>query len=181
VHADDPELLSEPFVVWGGQVDPGPLSPREISLLRQFLALGGTLLVDDFEPSSGAFGRGAKRELERLLPDASPVVLGPDHVVYRSFYLLRRALGRVEGPAKLEAIVRGGLAQVIFSPLDLLGALARSPGGVESFDPQPGGEPQREQAVRLAVNLAMYVLCSTYKDDQVHAPFLMRRRSRGQP
>ena len=25
--------------------------------------------------------------------------------------------------------------------------------------------------------LAMYVLCSNYKDDQVHAPFLMRRRA----
>jgi hypothetical protein len=24
----------------------------------------------------------------------------------------------------------------------------------------------------------MYVLCSDYKDDQVHAPFLMRRRQR---
>jgi len=27
------------------------------------------------------------------------------------------------------------------------------------------------------VNIAMYVLCSNYKDDQVHAPFLMRRRA----
>jgi hypothetical protein len=27
------------------------------------------------------------------------------------------------------------------------------------------------------VNLAMYVLCSDYKDDQVHAPWLMRRRA----
>ena len=34
---------------------------------------------------------------------------------------------------------------------------------------------QREHAIRLAVNIAMYVLCSNYKDDQVHAPFLMRR------
>ena len=40
----------------------------------------------------------------------------------------------------------------------------------------PGGEIQREYAIRLAVNIAMYVLCSNYKDDQVHAPFLMRRR-----
>jgi hypothetical protein len=27
----------------------------------------------------------------------------------------------------------------------------------------------------------MYSLCSTYKDDQVHAPFLMRRRARLAP
>jgi len=41
----------------------------------------------------------------------------------------------------------------------------------------PNGDGQREHAVRLAVNIAMYVLCSNYKDDQVHAPFLMRRRA----
>jgi hypothetical protein len=35
--------------------------------------------------------------------------------------------------------------------------------------------------VRLAVNIAMYVLCSNYKDDQVHAPFLMRRRASTAP
>jgi hypothetical protein len=27
----------------------------------------------------------------------------------------------------------------------------------------------------------MYVLCSDYKDDQVHAPWLMRRRPRWNP
>ena len=65
---------------------------------------------------------------------------------------------------------------MIFTSHDLLGALARSPGGVQSLSVTPGGEAQRERAVRLAVNIAMYVLCSNYKDDQVHAPFLMRRR-----
>ena len=78
----------------------------------------------------------------------------------------------------LDAIVRGGTAQVIFSSLDLLGALATDPSGLPSLAISPGGEEQREQARRLAVNLAMYVLCSNYKDDQVHAPFLMRRRGR---
>ena len=49
--------------------------------------------------------------------------------------------------------------------------------GVRPLQVVPGGELQREHATRLAVNVAMYVLCSNYKDDQVHAPFLMRRRS----
>ena len=35
----------------------------------------------------------------------------------------------------------------------------------------------RAEHAPLAVNIAMYVLCSNYKDDQVHAPFLMRKRS----
>jgi len=41
----------------------------------------------------------------------------------------------------------------------------------------PGASISVNGAIRLAVNIAMYVLCSNYKDDQVHAPFLMRRRA----
>ena len=63
---------------------------------------------------------------------------------------------------------------------DLLGALARSGEGF-ALETEPGGLEQREHAMRLAVNIAMYVLCSDYKDDQVHAPFLMRRRARQKP
>jgi hypothetical protein len=43
-----------------------------------------------------------------------------------------------------------------------------------------GGATQREAAVRLGVNLVMYALCLDYKDDQVHAPFILRRRA-GRP
>jgi hypothetical protein len=114
-----------------------------------------------------------------VLPDASPIPIGTENVVFRSFYLLRRPVGRVEGPPKLEAIVRGGAVQVIFSAHDVLGALARSSGGVHPLSVTPGGDFQREHAVRLAVNIAMYVLCSNYKDDQVHAPFLLQRGRKG--
>lgn len=177
VRADEPSLLAEPFAIWGGEADVAPLTGREISGLRRFLALGGILFVDDFAPEAGAFGRGARRELARVVPEGSPIPIGTENVVFRSFYLLRRAEGRALGPPKLEAIVRGGLARVIFSKHDLLGALARSTGGVDSLSVTPGGEEQRERAVRLAVNIAMFVLCSSYKDDQVHAPALMRKRA----
>ena len=40
----------------------------------------------------------------------------------------------------------------------------------------PGGERQRELAFRLGINLAMYALCLDYKTDQVHVPFILRRR-----
>jgi hypothetical protein len=176
VRADAPTLLAEPFVVWGGENDIAPLTSREIAGLQRFLALGGVMFVDDFDPVVGAFGKAAKRELTRVVPDGAPIPVANENVLFRSFYLLRRPVGRVEGPAKLEVIMRGGQPQIIFSAHDLLGALARSPSGTHPFSVQPGGEPGREQAMRLAVNVAMYVLCSNYKDDQVHAPFLMRRR-----
>jgi len=181
VQADERALLDEPFAYFVGEAAVEPFTQSEIERLRLFFAAGGVLLVDDAAPDKGAFGASARREIGRVLPDAVPIPIGTEHVVFRSFYLLRRAYGRVEGPPKLEAIVRGGNAQVLFSSHDLAGALAVSPGGYFSVPVVPNGDRQREQAIRLAVNIAMYVLCSNYKDDQVHAPILMRRRGGDRP
>ena len=159
--------------------DPGALSDAERVGLQRFLALGGTLFVDDFEPSSAAFTRGVRRELGRVVPEALPVRLSDKSVLWKSFYLLSRPYGRVEGPSSIDAVLRGGLPQILFSSHDLLGALASGPGS--GLRVEPGGETQRERAVRFAVNIAMFVLCSNYKDDQVHAPFLMRRRKPESP
>jgi len=177
VAADQPALQGEPFAIWAGESDPGPLSAAEVRGLTRFIRLGGVLVVDDSNPALGAFGRGARRELSRVLPESAPVRLDPGHVIFKTFYIVERPVGRVLGPPELSAIVRGKNAQVIFLEHDLLGALARSGEGF-AFQTEPGGLEQREHAIRLAVNLAMYVLCSDYKDDQVHAPFLMRRRAR---
>ncbi len=176
LRADAPDLLAEPFAIWTGGADVPPLTPREVANLRRFLTLGGILFVDDQDPAVGGFGRAARRELARVVPEQTPIAIGPENVVFRSFYLLRRAAGRVAGPPKLDAIVRGGAVQVVFSKHDVLGALATGAGGVPTMALEGGPETQREAAVRLAVNLAMYVLCSNYKDDQVHAEHLMRRR-----
>ena len=48
--------------------------------------------------------------------------------------------------------------------------------GNHDFMCEPGGERQRELAFRMGVNLVMYSLCLDYKTDQVHVPFIMRRR-----
>ena len=184
VRADDPAIVDAPFLYWSGDTEIAPLTSTEMAGLRRFFALGGVLLADDAAPGPrgepSAFGRSARREIARVLTDGTPIAIGTDHVVFRTFYLLRRAEGRIEGPASLDAIVRGGQAQVLFAENDLGGALARGASGTWEQQVVPGGDLQREQAIRLAVNIAMYVLCSNYKDDQVHAPFLMRRRALSQ-
>jgi Domain of unknown function (DUF4159) len=181
VHADEPAIVDAPFLYWSGDEAVQPLTFAELTGLRKFFALGGVMLVDDAgagnagEPSP--FATSARAQIARVLPDSTPISISADHVLFRTFYLLRRAEGRVLGPKTLDAILRGGAAQVIFSEHDLGGALARGPTGIWEQAVVPGGDAQRERAVRLAVNVAMYVLCSNYKDDQVHAPFLMRRRA----
>jgi hypothetical protein len=181
VRADEGSVTDAPFLYWSGESATPQLTSGEMGGLRRFFSLGGVMLIDDAAPASdgapGPFGRSARDEITRVLADATPISIGQEHVIFRSFYLLRRAEGRIEGRKTLEAIVRGGKTQVVFSSHDLGGALARGPLGIWEHPVIPGGDAQREHAIRLAVNIAMYVLCSNYKDDQVHAPFLMRRRA----
>jgi hypothetical protein len=178
VAADSTELFAEPFTVWLGSEAVTPLSEPEVRGLRNYLTLGGVLFVDDSNPEVGSFGRSVRQELQRILPESPIVRLPEQHVLYKSYYLLERPVGRVTGLDYLEAITSGKMLRVVFSSLDLVGALAQQRGGGWSFPVEPGGPQQRELAMRLAVNLAMYVLCLDYKDDQVHAEELMRRRGR---
>ncbi len=178
VRASDDALFDVPFAYWSDNRQLPPLSRAEVANLRRFFALGGILFVDDAAPNEtgpGAFGDYARRELARVLPDMAPSPLAADHVLFKTFYLVQRPEGRSNNTKPLEVLARSGKIKVIFSSHDITGAIAKSPnGGWESS--LTGGEPQRERAVRLLVNISMYVLCSNYKDDQVHAPFLMRRR-----
>jgi hypothetical protein len=181
VHADEPAIVDAPFVYWSGDRAVSPLTSNEVSGLRMFFSLGGIMFVDDAAPTDaglpGPFGRSARGQIARVLSDVTPIPIGAENVIFRSFYLLRRAEGRIAGSKTLEAIVRGGSTRVIFSSHDLGGALAKGPTGIWEYPVTPGGDGQRERAIRLAVNVSMYALCSNYKDDQVHAPFLMRRRA----
>ncbi|MCC7537275.1 MAG: DUF4159 domain-containing protein [Deltaproteobacteria bacterium] len=190
-RADDPSIFATPFLYWAGDRAFPPLSEAEVVALRRFVLLGGTILVDDARPATrgpsgappapataddGAFTRSVRRDLARILPSSSVETLPPEHVLHRAYYLLDRPVGRVMGPATLETVSHDGRAAVILSSHDLGGAWARDGFGNWEHEVEPGGDTQRETAIRLGVNLAMYVLCQDYKDDQVHAPFIMRRR-----
>jgi hypothetical protein len=177
VALDRSELCNEPFAIWAGDGDVGALNVAERRGLSKFIRLGGVLVVDDSNPEQGSFGRSVRRELLRVLPESPPVRLDASHVLYKTFYIVERPVGRVLGPPTIDAIVRGKNAQVLLLAHDLLGALARSDEGSYSLPTEPSSYEQRQHAMRFAVNIAMYVLCSDYKDDQVHAPFLMRRRA----
>ena len=178
VVLDSPELLNEPFLVWYGDKSVKPLTSGERNRLRRFFELGGVMVVDDSAPDKLEFVESAKRELARVLPESPVTRLPTTHVVYKSYYLIDRPIGRVLGPPRLEAIVRGRHLQVLLSSHDLLGALAFERGGTWSLPMEVDSPNGRQRAVRLAVNIAMFVLCSDYKDDQVHAEELMRRRGR---
>lgn len=179
IKPTDAVLFDGPFAYWSGTGGLSPLATTEVSALRQFLALGGLLVCDDAEPDVGQFGKDARREIARVVPDAAPVAIPTDHVLYRTFYLLKpaRPFGRLAGTASADAILHAGQLRVVFLAHDLGGALARNALGTWEMSVEPDGDVQREMAIRFAVNLALYALTTNYKDDAVHAPFLMKRRA----
>ena len=176
---DKASLFRSPFIYWRGGEEFAPLSEAAIEGLRKYVHRGGFILIDDATAGGEGFDRAIRRELLRAFPALPLKPISTDHTIYRSFYLLRRPVGRVQGPAFLEGITYGDRIAIVYSRHDLGGALQRDKLGAWSQAVVPGGEGQREQAIRLSVNLVLYALCTDYKDDQVHAPFIMRRRGSG--
>lgn len=175
---EDASLFRSPIVYWRGDAEFPPLSDRAIEQLRRFVSRGGFVLIDDASSGGDGFDRSVRRELLRAFPAQTLQEVSPEHTIYRSFYLLGRPVGRVHGPGFLEGVtVRDRLA-IVYSRHDLGGAFERDKLGSWKHAVVPGGETQRELAIRLGVNLVLYALCTDYKDDQVHAPFIMRRRGR---
>jgi hypothetical protein len=178
VRLDRPGLHRFPMLVLAGAGPLPPLSDAERAALRRHLQYGGFLLVDSADASDGSgFDASVRRELARVLPAAPLQPIARDHVLHKTFYLLDRQGGRVLVKPWMEAQVLDGRLAVVYSQNDLGGAWARSEFGDWEFPCTPGGEPQRETAIRIGVNVAMYALCTDYKDDAVHLPFIMRRRS----
>jgi hypothetical protein len=154
-------------------------SKEGIEALRRFLTFGGFLIIDSAEGSTdGAFDQSVRQLVEAIFPPPQSAldVVSPDHVVYKSFYLLDRPLGRLAISPMMEAVIRDERMVVAYVQNDLGGAWSRDNFGNYEFPCEPDGERQRELSFRIGVNLVMYALCLDYKTDQVHVPFIMRRR-----
>lgn len=177
IDLTDPELFKHPFLVLAGDGDFPPFNDAEREALRRHLTFGGFLLVDDASGMpDGPFDRAARRELAKVLPGQTIGRVPKEHVLFKSFYLLEGPAGRVAAAAEADAIALQGRLAVVFSPNDMQGATAKDSFGNWENEVVPGGETQREKALRFGINLVMYALCLDYKDDQVHVPFIMKRR-----
>ncbi|WP_243337259.1 DUF4159 domain-containing protein [Anaeromyxobacter soli] len=178
VRLSDPGLHRWPWLYLAGAGPLPPFADAERAALRRHLQYGGFLVVDSADGTeAGPFDASVRRELARVLP-ASPLAPVPrEHVLNKTFYLLDRQGGRVLVKPWVEAQTLDGRLAVVYSQNDLGGAWARTELGDWEYPCTPGGEAQRETALRIGVNLAMYALCTDYKDDAVHLPFILRRRS----
>jgi hypothetical protein len=175
----DASLFETPFLYLTGDREFGLPPEAEVERLRRYLTFGGFLLVDSAEGTTGgAFDGSVRALIEALYPAPAPglKLIGKDHVIYKSFYLVGRPVGRLAIAPALEGVTRDGRLTVVVASNDLAGAWSRDNFGNWEFQCEPDGERQREMAFRLGVNLVMYALCLDYKTDQVHVEHIMRRR-----
>ncbi|WP_354670348.1 DUF4159 domain-containing protein [Paracoccus sp. TOH] len=191
---DDLSLLT--FLYWPvTEAQPLP-SPQAYVRLNHFLRSGGMILFDtrdgDIAGLGGPDGSATLQTLAAPL-DIPPLAPVPgDHVLTRTFYLLRDFPGRYQGreiwaeapPAGAEAAegvpfrnLNDGVSPVLIGGNAWAEAWAVDDNGLPMFSVGSGfdGERQREMAYRFGVNLVMYVLTGNYKSDQVHVPALLDR------
>ena len=193
------ELVFYPLIYW--PIVPGAPKPSEAALKRidAYMKDGGTVLFDTRDAVVAPTGPGGETrspgmlELRKILssldiPELEPVPR--DHVLTKTFYLLRDFPGRFDsGQLWVEALpseseqeasgrpARGGdgVSSIIITSNDFAGAWATRPDG-QPVLPMVDGQPrQRELAFRAGVNIVMYTLTGNYKADQVHVPALLER------
>jgi hypothetical protein len=193
------ELAFYPLIYW--PIVPGAVRPTDEALKRidSYMKNGGTVLFDTrdaVEAPPGASGETRSpgmMELRKILASLDIPQLEPvprDHVLTKTFYLLRDFPGRfsggqlwvealpdIEDLERVDRPARGGdgVSSIIITSNDLAGAWATRQDG-QPMLPMVDGEPrQREFAFRAGVNIVMYTLTGNYKADQVHVPALLER------
>ena len=68
-----------------------------------------------------------------------------------------------------------GVTSIMITSNDFASAWALDERGRPIYPVVPGGENQREMALRTGVNIVMHALTGNYKADQVHVPALLER------
>ena len=189
------DLSLYPLLYWPMDPREKNLTPAALSKISDYMKLGGTILFDTRDLTLGA-ARGdsnpGEQTLRRLTAglDLPPLeTLPSDHVLTKTFYILHNFPGRWDGgqlwvealpPADKDGEhgpARGGdgVSPVIIGGNDWAAAWAMDPRGRPLTQAVPGGEAQRETALRFGINVVMYALTGNYKTDQVHAPALLQR------
>jgi hypothetical protein len=177
LRLSDPTLFRYPFLVLSGDRRFTLPPEADIARLRRHITYGGFLLIDSAEGrAGGGFDESVRRLLAQTLPGELPIRVPDSHVLWKSFYVLHGAPGRIIASPLLEGVERDRRLAVVYTQNDLGGALARDGFGRWEHEVVPGGDEQREEAFRLAINVVMYALCLDYKTEQAHIDYILRTR-----
>jgi hypothetical protein len=188
------EIAFYPVLYWPVPEDAAPLAAAAVAKIDAYMKQGGMIIFDTRDFGKGGMEgynlAGGGVALQRLLSALDLPRLEPvpeNHVLTKSFYLLKRFPGRWDGgelwveasdedPDESERKARraDGVSSILITSNDFASAWALDDRGRPLY-PTVGGENQREMAFRAGVNIVMHALTGNYKADQVHVPALLER------
>ncbi len=196
VSIETDEIAFFPVIYWPVLPNARPLSPTVLAKIDAYMKQGGIIIFDTKDHGQGMpTGYNLRGDgttpLQRMLGGLDMPRLEPvpeHHVLTKSFYLLRSFPGRHEGGYLwVEAEVPrdadqgrqarrvDGVSSILITSNDLAAAWAVDDTGRYLYPVVPGGEAQRIMALRVGVNIIIYVLTGNYKADLVHVPHLLER------
>ncbi len=177
LRPNEKKFFEFPLLYMGGDKAFTRFSRGELARLHKHLIYGGMLLVDSADARPGGGFDQSVRELASALFPKDPLKkLDSKHTIHKSFYLLTKVVGRVATVPFFEGIELDGRLVFLYVQNDLAGAWSRDNFGQWEYGVYPGGEKQRELAMRWGINIVMYAQCLDYKADQVHIPYILKRR-----
>lgn len=191
------EIAFYPVLYWPVLPEARELPEPILTKIDAYMKQGGMIVFDTRDQGRGmptglAIGRSGSSALQRLLSRLDIPRLEPvpeDHVLTKSFYLLRTFPGRWNGSqlwveaedpdtgadGGRRARRADGVTSILITANDLAAAWALDERGRPLYPVVPGGEGQREMAFRSGINIVMHALTGNYKADQVHVPALLER------
>jgi len=147
----DPTLRDYPYLYLTGHGDVR-FSPTEREALRNYLLAGGFLHADDNYGLDESF----REEIAEIFPDTELTEIPADHPVFHVFFDLPEGLPKIHEhdgePPQALGIFHGGRLVVFYSYESDLGD------GWEDEDVHDDPPETRERALRMGVNLFMFVL-----------------------
>lgn len=176
VTLEDGLLSSSPFIIMLNSGSFRPFSEKQRGILRNYLNNGGIIFIEDSSAMvQSGFDSSLRAELTKIFPGGKLYKLKQDNVIYKAFYLLRRVAGRKLVNNYLEGMDVAGRTAIIYSQNDMFGAWARDNYGNYFMKCVPGGEEQRFEAQKMTVNIILYSMTGTYKNDAIHQPFIRKK------
>jgi len=190
------ELAFYPVLYWPVLENAQALPEDTLAKVDAYMKQGGMIVFDTRDQGSGMpTGSGLpgseSSALQRILGQLDIPRLEPvpeNHVLTKSFYLLRSFPGRwdggqlwveaggvTSGEGGREARRADGVSTILITSNDFASAWALDQSGRPLYPTVPGGEGQREMAFRTGINIVMHALTGNYKADQVHVPALLER------
>lgn len=183
----DPEvdtLYTYPFLYWPMTSAQRPLSLSAAQAVQNYMTRGGTVVFDTRDLQFGdidgqTVGVERLRALTQSLQVPALMQVDKGHILTRSFYLLDAFPGLYAGGKlwveKDPNPNYDSITSVIIGGNDWAAAWSDNAADRARFTVTPGGDRQREMALRFGVNLVMVTLTGNYKADQVHVPFILQR------